>query len=116
MDRIFREEKPVLTWLVRYSVAMVNRCRRGPDGKTACELRKGLKFARALPHFAEKILFMIPGVTKGVARVEPRWEDGIFLGVSDRSDELLRGHTERHAQGSNSQTSRGHGNELTSRS
>ena len=31
---------------------------------------------------------MDPGVTKGVARVEPRWEDGIFFGVSDRSDEL----------------------------
>ena len=73
---------------------MVNRCRRGPDGKTAYELRKGRKFARALPHFAEKILFMVPGVTKGVARVEPRWEDGIFLGVSDQSDELYVG-TER---------------------
>ena len=36
---------PVLTWLVKYSVAMVNRCRRGPDGKTAYELRKGRKFA-----------------------------------------------------------------------
>ena len=42
---------PVLTWLVKYSVAMVNRCRRGPDGKTAYDLRKGRKFARALPHF-----------------------------------------------------------------
>ena len=50
---------------------------------------------------------MIPGVTNGVARVEPRWEYGIFLGVSDRSDELFVG-TERHAQGSNSHTSRGH--------
>ena len=37
---------------------------------------------------------MIPGVTKGVASVEPRSEDGIFLGVSDRSDELYAG-TER---------------------
>ena len=37
---------------------------------------------------------MIPGVTKGVARVEPRWEDGIFLGVSGRSNEL-RAHRER---------------------
>ena len=85
---------PASTWLVKYSVAMVNRCRRGPDGKTAYELRKGRKFARALPHFSEKILFMVPGVTKGVATVEPRWEDGIFLGVSDRSDELHVG-TER---------------------
>ena len=90
----FPEAHPVLTWLVKYSVAMVNRCRRGPDGKTARELRKGRKFARALPHFAEKILFTVPGVTKSVARVEPRWEDGIFLGVSDRSDELYVG-TER---------------------
>ena len=37
---------------------------------------------------------MVPGFTKGVASVEPRWEDGIFLGVSDRSDELYVG-TER---------------------
>ena len=29
-----------------------------------------------------------------MARVEPRWEDGIFLGVSDRSDKLYVG-TER---------------------
>ena len=74
---------------MKYSVALVNRYRRGPDGKTAYELRKGRRFARALPYFAEKILFMIPGVTKGVAIVEPRWE-----GVSDRSDELDVG-TER---------------------
>ena len=37
---------------------------------------------------------MIPGVTMSVARVEPRWVDGVFLGVSDRSDELYVG-TER---------------------
>ena len=51
---------PVLTWLVKYSVAMVNGCRRGPNGKTAHELRKGRMFARAQPHFAERILFMVP--------------------------------------------------------
>ena len=43
------------------AAAMVTRRRRGPDGKTACDLRKARKFARALPHFAERILFMIPG-------------------------------------------------------
>ena len=46
---------PVLTWLVKYSVAMMNRCRRGPDGTTAYELRKERKFARALPHFARTV-------------------------------------------------------------
>ena len=47
---------------------------------------------------------MIPGVTKWVAAGAPRWEDGIFLGVSDRSDELHVG-TELRPQ-----------SELTSRS
>ena len=56
-----------------------------------------------------KILFMNPGVTKVVAGVEPRWEDGIFLGVSDRSDELYVG-TERGTHKVRTQ------NELTSRS
>ena len=89
--REFPGGHPVLPWLVKYSAAMVNRCRRGPDGKTAYELRRRRKFARAMPHFAEKILFMIPGVTKSVVRVEPRWEAGIFLGVSDWSDEFYVG-------------------------
>ena len=53
-------------------------CARGVSSREHCRI------------FAEKILFMIPGVT----RVEPRWEDGIFLGVPDRSDELYVG-TER---------------------
>ena len=44
-------EHPVLSWLVKYSVAMVNRYRRGPDGKTAYELRKERRFARAPPYF-----------------------------------------------------------------
>ena len=28
----FQGRHPVLPWLVKYSVAMLNRCRRGPDG------------------------------------------------------------------------------------
>ena len=55
---------------------------------------KERKFERALPQFVEKILFMIFGVTKGVARVDRRWKDGVFRGVSDRSVELCVG-TER---------------------
>ena len=76
---------PVMLWLVQDSAALVNRRRRGPDGKTACELGKGRKFPRSLPHFTEKILFMVPGLKKSVARIERRWVDGIFHGVSIRS-------------------------------
>ena len=88
--RKFPGGHPVLPWLVKYSVAMVNRCRRGPDGKTAYELRKGRKFGRTLPHFAEK------------TRRE-----------SNQDGRALRGHRERHAQGSNTQTSRSYRTDIT---
>ena len=52
---------------------------------------QGTQFRESSSISPKKILIMVPGVTKGVARVEPRWEDGIFLGVSDRSDELYVG-------------------------
>ena len=48
----------------------------------------------ALPKVQDRPSFWdwwVPVITKGVASVEPRWEDGIFLGVSDRSDELYVG-------------------------
>ena len=54
---------------------MVNRCRRGPDG---IRVAQGSQVRAGTTAF-----LLIPWVTKGVARVEPRWEDGIFLGVSD---------------------------------
>ena len=38
---------------------------------------------------------------------KPRWEDGLFLGMFDRSDELYV-HRKRHAQGPNTQASRGY--------
>ena len=54
---------PALLWLVKDSAAILGGCRRGPDGRTARELRKGRKFAGALPHIAENF-FMIHGFTK----------------------------------------------------
>ena len=86
---------PVLSWLVKYSVAMVKKCRRGPDGKTAYVLCE--RDASSVEHcriFRRRSSSWSLAVTKGVARVEPRWEDGFFLGVSDRSDKLYVG-TER---------------------
>ena len=52
---------------MKYSAAMVNKCRRGPDGKTAYEL--GPSSREHCRISAVKILFMIHGVTRGVARV-----------------------------------------------
>ena len=77
---------PVLSWLVKYSEAMVNRCRRGPDGKTAYELPAQVRTSTAA--FCGEDPLHDPWSHEMVASVEPRWEDGIYFGVSDWSDEL----------------------------
>ena len=59
--REFPGGHPVLPWFVKYFVKMLNTCRMSLDGETAYKLRKGRKFARAPPHFAKEILFIIPG-------------------------------------------------------
>ena len=66
---------------MKYSVKTVNRCRRSLDGETAYTLR-------STTAFCEGDSLRDSWVTKGVARIEARWRDGIFLGVSDRSDEF----------------------------
>ena len=38
---LFTGGHPVLPWLVKYSVAMVNICRGGPDGKTPTSCARG---------------------------------------------------------------------------
>ena len=42
---------PVLPWLVRHAGSMISRTRRGADGRTAFELRKGKSYRRRLPPF-----------------------------------------------------------------
>ena len=73
-------EDALVVWLVRYAGQALKRFRRGADGKTADELRRGRPFERKVPPFGEKVLYQIPGVISGPARVEPRWDDGFFLG------------------------------------
>jgi hypothetical protein len=79
----------VLPWLVRHAGSMISRTRRGADGRTAFELRKGRCYRRRLPPFGEKVLYLEAGKLK--SQLQDRWHEGIFLGVQDRSDEVLVG-------------------------
>jgi hypothetical protein len=45
----------VLPWLARHAGSMISRTRRGADGRTAFELRKGRGYKRRLPPFGEKV-------------------------------------------------------------
>ena len=81
---------PLLPWAVEFAGALVTRSQRSNvDGKTAYERHKGKKYQKRLPWWSEKIMFMLAGTKR--AKSEDRFLPGIFLGLSDRSDELVVG-------------------------
>ncbi len=79
---------PVLPWLVRHAGSMISRVRRGADGRTAFELRKGKTYRRRLSPLGAKITFYLEA-GKPKSRLSDRWREGLFHGVQERSDEVV---------------------------
>merc|ERR1711994_266871 len=66
----------------------------GADGKTPLEKIRGSRGRDVMAEFAESVLFIplrgdISDSRKAKVNLEPRFQDGVFLGLSDRSDEIL---------------------------
>ena len=78
---------PVHTWLVEYASSILRRNRVGNDGKSALERLKGRRSRRHVPEFGEAIMFL-PLVKIGES-TGTRAYPGIYLGIRDRSDELI---------------------------
>ena len=82
-----KADHPCLPWLVEYAAMSINVGRRGPDGRTAWELRHGRPWKRLMAPFSERVLYLPGG--KGASRLEQRYRPGLFMGVLPRSDEVL---------------------------
>ena len=63
-----------------YAAMLLNICSIGEDGKTAYERRRGKRFKREIPEFAESIWYLKPGST-GKNKLDERWGDGVYLGI-----------------------------------
>jgi len=79
----------LFSWIIRHSAWTLNRFqRRTVSGLTPLETISGESYKTALAQFGEKIL----GKTMGeVAKADPLWQEGIFLGRSAASDAALLG-------------------------
>ncbi|CAK0853831.1 unnamed protein product [Prorocentrum cordatum] len=86
-------DHPVLTWLVAHAAGCINRGEIGADGRTPRERHKGKAFRKVPPHFGEIIVF--PPSARRDAKFEERWEIGVFLGVIEKSSEMLVGYDGR---------------------
>ena len=79
-------EHPVLPWLVRHASACLAYGQRGPDGRTPYERKRAKSFRISLPCFGEKVLYLRIPKRSGL---DDRWNEGIFVGLVRRTQELL---------------------------
>ena len=80
---------PLLAWLVQHASALLTRFVVGSDGKTAFEIIRGKRYKRPLVPFGEQVHFMPLKSSGRLNKLEPRFETGVFVGIRDRSDEIL---------------------------
>ena len=68
----------------------MSRYQVGREGRTAYELHVGKPYHRQLVEIGERVYFMPnrPGGARQ-AKLDPKWQDGTFIGIRDRSDEML---------------------------
>ena len=79
---------PILAFLLEHTGRLMSRYQVGRDGRTAYELHADNR--RQLVEFGE-IVYSMP-IRHGSARqakLDPKWQDGAFIGIRDRSDEML---------------------------
>ena len=79
----------ILPWMVTQAAALLSRIQTGADGRTAYERWKGRKYTRQLIEFGEEILVRMND--KLTDKMEARWKNAIFLGMTERSSEYIVG-------------------------
>ena len=84
----------LLPWLIEHVCSIDRRVSVGADGKTPLERLRGRRGRDCVAEFAESVHYMplrgdISDQRRAKANFEPRFSDGIFLGLTDRSDELI---------------------------
>ena len=86
------QECAAVAWAVEYAAVVMNYFKVGADGMTALERHRGAKHERPLAEFGERVLYLpLDRKSHPVHAPEPRYEDGIWLGLDIRSTEVIIG-------------------------
>ena len=83
-------DHPAIPWMVTHAAGTLNRHQVGKDGMTAYRRLRGKDHEVKVAEFGECVLYMTPGIT-GKNKLDARWEKGIWLGIRDRSGEIIVG-------------------------
>ena len=92
MGAVLPGPHPVTCWLVEHASDLLNKYQLGEDGRTAYQRLRGKVWSRDVVEFGEKVHYRMN--LKNLPReqkLEPRWEEGFFLGVKWRTGECWIG-------------------------
>ena len=78
-----------LPWLVRHTACVLSRFVKRDDGRSAWARLRSKECDSKLAQLGETVDFKI--VRREMAKLEPRWATGTFLGRTDESDEVIVG-------------------------
>ena len=84
----FRTDHHIFSWLVKHAGLLYNLCKVGEDGRTPYERRKGKRFNRVLLEIGECVWLLKPE-SEGRDKLNTRWLDGVFVGLREKSGELI---------------------------
>ena len=86
------EAECVTLWLIRWAAMLVSRFMVGKDGRTGYERRRGRKCRIGVVPFGEKVMFKeIREGKEHKNKMMTEWKDGIWLGHTRDSNEVLVG-------------------------
>ena len=93
MDRLstdVSEWGSIMSWMTEAAGQMITKFMVGKDGRTAHERVRGTRATRPMAEFGEKVVFK-PYKAGTTNKLEPRWVEGVWLTVRERSGENVIG-------------------------
>ena len=79
----------IMTWLVAHAATLLRRCSVGEDGRSAHDRLKARRCKRPFGEFGEKVWYRPLLLDSRKATIDPVLEEGIFVGIRDRSSEVI---------------------------
>ena len=81
----------IVQWMIRWGAMLPSRFLVGKDGKTAFERRRGRACNIPTERFGEKVWYKELHGKKEKHKMESDWKEGLWLGHSRNSNEILIG-------------------------
>ena len=87
-----RSSDAIFSWMVEWAAGLITRYVKGQTGRTAYREARGHDARAPVAEFGGKIMYMpSKNTSKSAPKVDPKFHDGIWLGLRMKSDESIIG-------------------------